>query len=195
MNKIKLFAIALVLASLLLLGCVQQQNDSNSAGSGLMTLDTNKNDSNSGANIYNNLDTLQKTVKIGDIVKVNYTGRLTDGTIFDSSVGKAPLDVNVGAHQTIRGFENAIVGMKVGETKTVELPPEQAYGEYDTNKVVTFGSNSFADFKSIQVGQQVYGGKLIGKVIEKNDSNAIIDFNPALAGKTLIFEITLVSIN
>ncbi|MFA5125823.1 MAG: peptidylprolyl isomerase [archaeon] len=202
MNKTKLFTIALVLASLLLLGCVQQQNDSNNVGSGLMTLDTNKGDSNSGANIYNNLDTLQAKVKIGDNVKVNYTGRLTNGTIFDSSVDKEPLAFEVGAHQMISGFDNAVVGMKVGETKTVELPPEQAYGEYDTNDVRTINSTSFENFSSLEIGMTVVANSAWkGRVIELNDTNAVIDFNVysasgiLLSGKTLIFEITLVSIN
>jgi len=194
MDKVKALILAVVLVSLLLFGCVQQ-NDSNSKGSGLMILDANKSDSNLGANIYNNLGDLQGKAKVGDEVKVNYTGRLKDGTIFDSSVGKEPLDFNVGAHQVIRGFENAVVGMKIGETKTVELPPEQAYGSYDNSKVITFDSNSFGDFNNLQKGMTVYAGSLGGKVVEKNDTNAIIDFNHALAGKTLIFDITLVSIN
>ena len=92
--------------------------------------DANLNSQTKDTNVYTNLDNIG-IIKEGDKVKVNYTGRLTDGNIFDSSVGKKPLEFTVGAHQMISGFDKAVVGMKVGETKTVTLAPEEAYGEAD----------------------------------------------------------------
>lgn len=73
--------------------------------------------------------TAEQVVKAGDIVSVNYTGMLADGTVFDSNIGKAPLSFTLGAHQVIPGFENGILGMQIGEQKTLVIPPEKAYGE------------------------------------------------------------------
>jgi peptidylprolyl isomerase len=189
--------IALISISLLLLGCTQ-----NTSPDALLALDKDKNitlnDTNlidSNSNVFNNLDDFKKA-KIGDNVSVDYTGRLTDGTIFDSSVGREPLEFDVGAGQMIKGFDDGVVGMKVGETKFVTIPPEQAYGLVDSKKIITVDKNSFSQFDEMQVGLMVSAGNgLTGIIIAKNDTNATIDFNHKLAGKTLIFEITLISIN
>lgn len=188
--------VALLIAVLLLFGCTQ-----NPSGNALLTLDKDKNtdltDTNSidsNSNIYNNLDGFRK-VKAGDNISVDYTGRLTDGTIFDSSIGETPLEFTVGAGQMIKGFDAGVVGMKLNESKTITLAPEQAYGEINPDKIVTIDKNSFADFDAMKVGMVVASGNYSGKIIEKNDTNAIIDFNHKLAGKTLVFEITLVSFN
>jgi FKBP-type peptidyl-prolyl cis-trans isomerase len=71
-------------------------------------------------------------VKTGDTVKVDYTGKLENGTVFDSSEGKQPLEFEVGAGQMISGFDKGVIGMKVGQTKTLTLPPEEAYGAQGT---------------------------------------------------------------
>lgn len=135
-------------------------------------------------------------VKAGNHVSVNYVGRLKDGTIFDSSEGRDPLEFDVGAGQMIKGFDDGVVGMKVGEKKTIEITPDKAYGVYDPAKVRAFDAKSFAEFAKLQVGTTVYAGNgLSGRVTEKTDANAVIDFNHELAGKTLIFDITLVSIS
>jgi len=76
----------------------------------------------------------------------------------------------------------------------VTLQPEQAYGVRDEKKIITFDSNNFADFNKLQVGMQVSGGNVMGTIISKTDTNAVIDFNPEMAGKTLVFEITLIEI-
>jgi len=189
----KLIAILGILAVAILLGCTQTTQ----TGSGLMGLsaDANKIDSNTNGNGYSNLDQFAELVRVGDKVSVDYTGKFTDGNVFDSSIGKTPLKFTVGAHNVIVGFENAVVGMKIGDTKIVTIPPEQAYGAHDENKVLAFDANQFADFNQLMVGAYVTAWNTRGKIIEITDKNAVIDFNPALAGKTLVFEIKLVSIN
>jgi hypothetical protein len=119
----------LVIFITLLFGCIQSNNDY-SSGSGLMILDVNKDSVDSNSKVYNDLNDFKK-VKAGDHVSVDYTGRLLDGTIFDTSIGRSPLDFDVGAGQMIKGFDEGVVGMKVGETKIVTIPPEQAYGVYE----------------------------------------------------------------
>lgn len=185
----KTIIVGLVLIMLFLFfGCTQTQGD-------FMKIENNLvNDSNKGA-VYSNLDTLSKA-KSGSIVRVDYVGRFLDNTIFDTSkkAGRTPLEFEIDSGAMISGFNDAVKGMKVGETKTVTLQPEQAYGVRDEKKIITFDSNNFADFNKLQVGMQVSGGNVMGKIISKTDTNAVIDFNPEMAGKTLVFEITLIEI-
>ncbi len=137
-----------------------------------------------------------KIVVKGNHVAVNYTGKLTDGKVFDSSIGREPLEFDVGAGQMIKGFDDGVVGMKVGETKTITIPPEQAYGMADSRKLIKVDKKSFPQFDALKVGLMVSAGNgLAGKITSKTDADATIDFNHELAGKTLVFEITLVSIN
>ncbi|MDD4251259.1 MAG: peptidylprolyl isomerase [Candidatus ainarchaeum sp.] len=143
----------------------------------------------------NDINNINK-VKNGDNISVHYTGRLENGHIFDSSVGRKTLDFTVGAGQMIKGFDEAVIDMKVGDKKTVTLLPQKAYGDIDDSRIVVVDSNSFKDFSNLVTGMMVSGGNGIsGKIIEKNDKNATIDFNHELAGKTLIFDIELISIN
>ena len=193
--KNSLILITGLILSILLFGCTQAPS-----GSALMALDSNKNTTgldkntlNSDSNVYDNLNEFKK-VKIGNHIAVDYTGRLTDGTIFDSSIGREPLEFDVGAGQMIKGFDDGVIGMKINEKKTITIQPEQAYGVIDSKKLVTVDKNSFAQFDQMKVGMIVSAGNYSGKIIAKTDSNAIIDFNHELAGKTLIFEITLISI-
>ena len=190
----------LAVAAMLLFGCTQAA--SQTGGDSM----ANKNDKNSGASLdanspdrnatnFNNLDQYRK-VKAGDKVSVHYVGRLTDGSIFDSSIGKDPLSFVAGAGQMIKGFDAAVIGMTVGEKKTVELPPEEAYGPSDPAKIVVLDANQFGDFSKIEVGMKVGSDSGLTGVIEsKTDTNATVNFNMELAGKTLVFEIVLVSIS
>jgi len=196
--KNQIILITLMLVSLLLFGCTQTPS-----GTGLFALDNNKNsnltDTNSidsNSNIYNNLNDLNK-VKINDHVAVDYIGKLTDGKVFDSSIGREPLEFDVGAGQMIKGFDDGVIGMKIGETKTITIPPEQAYGTTDSKKLITFDKNSpeLSGLGPVTVGMELNSGYGIVKVVAVNDSNIVIDFNHKLAGKTLIFDITLISIN
>lgn len=139
------------------------------------------------------------TVAIGDTVRVNYTGSFTNGTIFGSSAGSGPLNFTVGAGQVISGFNNAVIGMKVGETKNITLPANEAYGEINPDLIVSVPRSSFGNTSnSISVGMQVTessnGQEIPGVVTAFNSTNVTVDFNPALAGKTLVFKITILGI-
>jgi len=199
--KTKSIAIIGIIALMFMLfGCTNTQTTANLGG---IKMDTNISDNSgitntdSNTKITNNINETKKA-KNGDNVKVDYTGKLTDGTVFDSSIGKTPLEFTVGAGQMIKGFDLAIVGMIVGETKIITLPPEQAYGAYDPNKVKIIDINSFGKVSTIQTGTYVTMTdgmyQYRGKIMEVNDKNVTIDFNPELAGKTLIFEVKLVAI-
>ncbi len=93
--------------------------------------------------------------KKGDTVKVHYTGRFEDGEIFDSSTGKEPLEFTIGKGEVIPGFEEAIIGMNTGESKTVKIPPEKAYGPRYDELVLTVERSRFPDDMEPQLGQQL----------------------------------------
>ena len=134
----------------------------------------------------------------GDFVAVHYTGTLTDGTKFDSSHDRnQTLDFTVGAGQMIAGFDNAVKGMKVGDKKTVNLPPEEAYGEYNEDLVVKFYRDQLPEsLKNAKVGDMVgIGGNPSPKpIVEATDEYIVVDANHELAGKELVFEIEMVEI-
>jgi len=134
--------------------------------------------------------------KTGDTVKVHYTGTLDDGTEFDSSVGGEPLEFTIGNGEVIEGFENAVIGMKAGETKTVTILAEQAYPYYE-ELVFDIDLSLLPD--DIAVGEQLYmmqndGSNIPVIVIAINDTTATIDANSPVAGEDLTFEIELVEI-
>ena len=139
-----------------------------------------------------------KTVENDDTVKVDYTGTLSDGSQFDTSIGKQPLEFTLGKNEVIVGFEKAVIGMKVGETKTVTIPAAEAYGERNENLVFEMDRSSFPEDQQPQVGMQFRGtstiGTLIYTIIDVNDTKVTVDGNPPLAGKDLTFEITLIEI-
>lgn len=154
----------------------------------------------SGLLIFTGCGGNEQVIKNGDKISVNYTGTLQDGTVFDTSIGKTPLTFTVGSGQMITGFDKAVVGMKVGEKKTVTLPPAEAYGERRDDLIITLGRDKFSSIPNLSVGQKVQmhnssGQTFTATIIEIAASTVTIDANPELAGKTLIFEITIVSIN
>jgi peptidylprolyl isomerase len=137
--------------------------------------------------------------KDGDTVKVQYTGKLEDGSIFDTSVGGDPLEFTLGQGQLIPGFEKAVIGMKVGESKTVNIPVDDAYGPYRDDLVAVVGRDKLPEGMDPVVGQQLQitqadGSIIIVKVIEVSETTITIDANHPLVGKNLIFEIKLVEI-
>jgi len=138
--------------------------------------------------------------KDGDTVDVHYTGTLEDGTEFDSSEGRDPLQFTIGAGQMISGFENAVYGMKVGETKTVTIPAAEAYGQHDEDLVIEVNRDELPEGIEPEVGMQIgiaYEGGQQGQatITEVAETTVTLDANHFLAGKDLIFEIKLVRIN
>ena len=137
-------------------------------------------------------------VKNGDTVTVNYTGKFEDGSIFDSSLseGREPLKATLGQNQLIPGFEKGIIDMVIGDKKTIEIEPAEAYGEINPEAIIDVPKEQFP--QDVEVGQVLQGqspqGMFIVKVLEVNDSTVKVDHNHPMAGKKLIFDLELVSI-
>ena len=138
-------------------------------------------------------------VKQGDTVQVNYTGKLQDGTVFDTSYDRHPIQFTLGKGQLIAGFEQAMLGMNAGEKKTVVIPPDQAYGQRLAEKIVAVERSCLPADMSPEVGQRL-------EITQENDQTALVtvagisetsitlDSNHPLSGKDLTFELELVSI-
>jgi FKBP-type peptidyl-prolyl cis-trans isomerase 2 len=138
-------------------------------------------------------------VKQGDTIKVHYTGRFEDGVIFDSSVGGEPLEFTLGLYEVIPGFEKAAEGMNIGESKTISIEPEHAYGSYNENLVVDMPKEYFPEDIEPEVGMRLIivdnsGEELPVVVSEIQNESVRLDANHPLAGKTLVFDIELVDI-
>lgn len=139
------------------------------------------------------------TVKTGDTVKVHYTGKLEDGSVFDSSVSREPLEVTLGEGRLIPGFENAVVGMNVGDKTTANIPSAEAYGDFREDLEVSIEKSQLPDDINPEVGMQLQlnqpDGQPVPVTITKVEDEAIVlDANHPLAGKDLTFEIELVEI-
>jgi peptidylprolyl isomerase len=137
--------------------------------------------------------------KSGDSVKIHYTGTLDDGTTFDSSEGREPLEFTLGSGQVIVGFDEAVTGMEVGDKKTVTIPADKAYGERNEEMVITAPREQVPPDINPEVGQQLQmagpdNQPIIVKITEVTDEHIILDANPPLAGKDLTFALELVSI-
>ena len=138
-------------------------------------------------------------VKKGDVVRVHYTGTLLDGTQFDSSVGRKPLEFTVGAGQMIAGFDAGVLGMAIGEKKTLQIDPENAYGLSNPEAIIEFPKDNVPAEMQLEVGMQLnlqneYGQPVPVVVLEVKDDVIIMDANHSLAGKDLIFEVEIVEI-
>jgi FKBP-type peptidyl-prolyl cis-trans isomerase 2 len=139
------------------------------------------------------------TAEKGSTVKVHYTGKLEDGTIFDSSKERAPLEFTIGEGTVIPGFEAAVIGMQPGESKSATLPPEDAYGERRSDRLLTVDREQLPDDMDPEVGQQLElkqpdGRKVPVTVARVSDSDVTLDANHPLAGRELAFEMELVEI-
>lgn len=136
--------------------------------------------------------------KSGDTVRVHYTGRLDDGSVFDSSEGREPLEFVLGAQQVIPGFEEAVDGLSPGEERTVDIPADRAYGPRREEMVLTVGRDQFPDEIRPEVGQQLQmsqdGQVAIVTIIGVSDAEVTLDANHPLAGKDLTFDVQLVEI-
>ena len=137
--------------------------------------------------------------KSGDTVRVHYTGNLDDGTVFDSSEGRDPLQFTIGGGQIIAGFDRAVVGMSPGESKTERIPVDEAYGPHRPEMLVQVERSMVPEGMELEVGlhlelQSNDGTRVPVRVMDLNDENVTLDGNHPLAGKDLIFEIQLVEI-
>jgi peptidylprolyl isomerase len=140
------------------------------------------------------------TAKKGDSVKIHYTGTLKDGSVFDSSTGRAPLAFRLGSGQVIPGFDEAVLGMRKGESKTVVIPPEKAYGTHNEDLAISVPRDHVPPEITPEVGLKLQMGGANGElvmveVIEVGEEYIILDANPPLAGKELTFQIELVAID
>lgn len=147
----------------------------------------------------NGVDTMP--IKNGDKVKIEYTGTLEDGTIFDSSEkhGK-PLEFEIGAKQVIKGFENAIIGMEKGQEKEIKLQPEEAYGNQNPELIKKIPKDKLPKDQDVKPGMILgiglsNGAQIPGRVVEVSETDVSIDLNHSLAGKALNFKIKVVDIN
>ena len=137
--------------------------------------------------------------KTGDTVRVHYTGKLADGTVFDTSVGSEPLEFTLGQGKVITGFEEAVIGMQVGESKTVTIPVDEAYGPRRDDMIFEVGRDELPTEINPEVGMQLQmnqgdGSITIVTITEVSDTTVKIDANHPLAGQNLTFDIELVEI-
>ncbi len=139
---------------------------------------------------------MTEAVKSGDTIAVDYTGKLENGEVFDTSEGKTPLTFTVGAGMLIKGFDEAVIDMKKGDSKTVTIPPEMGYGPRNEDALVDVPRMHFPDEIPLEVGlelqlQDPNGRPVPAKVAEITDEVVKMDVNHFLAGKTLVFDITI----
>jgi peptidylprolyl isomerase len=135
----------------------------------------------------------------GDKVRIHYTGKLTDGTVFDSSAGRDPLEFILGSGMVIPGFDDAVDGLEVGATITAIIPAEKAYGPRREEMIARVDRAQFGEEMELALGQkyvlpQPNGGQAVLVVVELNDTHVTLDGNHELAGKDLVFDIELVEI-
>jgi len=137
--------------------------------------------------------------KNGDTVKVHYTGKLEDGTVFDTSAAREPFQFVIGDGQIIPGFDQAVNGMNVGESKTINVPSDEAYGPHLEDRVVVVNQDQIPKHLELEIGQHVQipqtdGIKILFIVTNISETHVTLDANHPLAGKDLIFEIQLIEI-
>lgn len=134
----------------------------------------------------------------GDTVRIHYTGRLDDGTVFDSSEGRDPLEFVLGAGQVIPGFDEAVTGMEQGEEKTVTIAADQAYGPRRDELLINVGRSEMPSGIEPQVGQRLQMSTPDGQtfqvtVTQTSEEMVVLDANHPLAGRDLTFDIELVA--
>ncbi|SLM32604.1 Peptidyl-prolyl cis-trans isomerase [Desulfamplus magnetovallimortis] len=135
-------------------------------------------------------------INAGDTISVDYTGKLENGKVFDSSEGKAPLTFTVGSGMLIRGFDSAVIGMKKGESKTVNIPPEEGYGVRNEDAFVELARQHIPEDIPLALGmmlqlQDPEGRPVPATVAEIGEESVKMDLNHFLAGETLTFDITI----
>jgi len=141
-----------------------------------------------------------KKVKNGTFVSVDYKGTLQNGDVFDSSHGRQPLEVKIGAGQLLNGFENQLMGMALNEKKTFTLEPEEAYGQKNEHLERQFPRADVPPEMNLQVGMTIgmqtpEGRQIPAQIVNLDDEKVTVDLNHPLAGKTLTFDIEVVGIS
>ncbi|MBD3204412.1 peptidylprolyl isomerase [Candidatus Woesearchaeota archaeon] len=136
-------------------------------------------------------------IKKGDKVKIHYTGKFKNGDVFDSSEGKAPLEFEAGKGMVIKGLDEEIIDMKIGDKKTIEVPPEKAYGQRQNNLLAEVPRDKLPKNLDIKKGmmltfQNEKGVPFTAKIVDFDDNSLKLDLNHPLAGKTLVFDIEVV---
>ena len=136
-------------------------------------------------------------IKKGSKVKVHYTGKLANGKVFDTSVEKDPLEVVVGQSGLIKGFEEGLMGMKEGEKKTIELIPEDAYGQLIEGRTQEVEKSALPEEIQVGIALQANGevGTMVVTVKEIKEETVVLDANHPLAGKDLIFELEILEVS
>jgi len=142
---------------------------------------------------------MAKVAKKGDRVKIHYTGRFESGQVFDSSIGRDPIEFELGAGMIIRGFETAVISMKPGEKKTVTVLPEDGYGNYNENLLLEMPKDKIPGNINPEVGIELQlvnkqGNALPVVVKEILEKTIKLDANHPLAGKVLVFDLELLEI-
>lgn len=139
--------------------------------------------------------------KYGDTVQIHYTGKLDDGFVFDTSLEREPLSFKIGDGFVLEGFEQAVIGMTPGESKTFKLAAANAYGPYREEMVMLVPKEQFPPHITPEIGQQIQindkeqPGPMIVVITDVTDAGVTLDANHPLAGKDLTFEIKLVATN
>ncbi|MFH1240205.1 MAG: peptidylprolyl isomerase [Candidatus Diapherotrites archaeon] len=187
MKKILIFALLILIFS----GCVSDKIENTSS--------TDSETQNNETTVPQDAEdvTMSEVVQNGDKIKVDYKGTLEDGTEFDSSLkeGRTPLEFTAGAGQMIPGFDSAVIGMVVGEEKTVTLQPEDAYGTRDDSRIVEIPMATLTEAEiTPEVGMPISSSLGTAIIVEVNDDTVTLDYNHALAGKPLTFWIKIVEI-
>ena len=139
-------------------------------------------------------------IEKGSKIKLHYTGTLEDGTIFDSSKDKEPLEFEVGAGQVIPGFDEGVIGLKAGEKKTINIPADKAYGQYDEKRMGEYPKENVPKDMELKVGAKMFlqspdGGVALATIKEIKEEVVVLDLNHPLAGKDLTFEVEIIEVN
>lgn len=137
--------------------------------------------------------------KQGDTVRIHYTGKLDDGTVFDSSEGREPLEFTIGGEEVIPGFENAVMGMNPGEKRTTTIKPEEGYGEFQEDMVFQVDRDRLPSDMPPEIGAELRvrtpdDNMIPVIIVDVQDDKVTIDANHPLAGRDLVFDIELVEI-